>query len=298
MGELLAFVAIVDHGSVARAGAQLGVTPSAVGQTLRKLETRIGVRLINRTTRSMQPTKAGTRLAAELRLAFDRIEQAVSAASRSGDQVTGTVRLTASAVAAELMIRPNLAELHRLHPGINLDLSVNERVIDIVSEGFDAGIRRGDLVDADMVSHRLSPDIRMLAVASPAYLATAPAITEPRQLREHNCIRISSIGDGGVPPWRFGNGTATVDVKVEGPVVVTTTRLALTAALDGTGIAYLGSDYLAPYLQSGQLVPVLEEWAISRPGFYLYYPGRRLVPKPLLALAKFLQSRGDQHSTE
>lgn len=291
MGELLSFLAIVDHGSVARAGAQLGVTAAAVGQSLRKLETRLGVRLINRTTRSMQLTKAGTRLAAELRLAFDRIEQAASAASKFGDQVTRTVRLTASAVAAELIIRPNLAELQRLHPNISLELSVNEKIVDIVSDRFDAGIRRGDLVNADMVSHRLSPDIRMLAVASPAYLATAPVIKEPRQLREHNCIRISSIGDSGVPPWRFGNGTSTIDVKVDGSVAVDTTTLALAAALDGTGIAYLGSDYLAPYLGSGQLVAVLEDYAVTRPGFHLYHLGRRHVSPPLQVLIQFLKSR-------
>jgi DNA-binding transcriptional LysR family regulator len=291
VGEFLAFLTVADHGGFARAGAKLGVTASAISQTMRKLELRLGVRLMNRTTRSIQLTEAGIHLASELRLAFDQIERAGAAASAFGDQATGTVRLTTSAVAAELLIRPNLAELQRLHPGISLELSINEQIVDIVGQRFDCGIRRGDLVGADMVSHRISPDIRMLAVASPAYLATAPAIEEPRDLRVHNCIRIRSIGTGGVPPWRFGNGILLVDVKVGGTIAVDTTTVALAAALNGTGIAYLGSDFLAPSLRSGQLVVVLEDWAISRPGFHLCYPGRRQVPQPLITLTQFLKAR-------
>ncbi|MGI4952351.1 MAG: LysR family transcriptional regulator [Janthinobacterium lividum] len=296
LAEYLTFVEIVDRGGLAKAATQLGVTPSAVSQTLRKLEERLGAQLLIRSTRSVQPTELGGQFADRLKLAFSEITRAAQAVSQTADSASGTIRLTVSAVAAELLLGPHLTAFKNSYPGVQTAISVNDQMVDIVEQRFDAGIRRGDILAADMMQQRLSADIKMLVVAAPSYLKNHSVPREPADLRDHDCIRIWSIGNGGIPPWRFMKKGKPLDINVDGNVAVDTTTLALSAVLKGSGVAYLASDYLAPYLATGQLISLLDRWAAPRPGFFLYYSTKRQVPHAVQLLGDFLSARMQRSS--
>ncbi len=289
--ELLTFLEIVEQGGLARAAAQLGVTPSAVSQSLTKLEQRLGVRLLHRTTRHVAPTEAGAELAARLREGFSLLRAATQTAYEAGQAPRGTIRLAVSAVAAHLLIAPHAAAFTAAHPGITLETSVNDRLVDIVAEGFDAGIRRGDLLQADMIQQRLTADTRLVAVAAATYWQARPPCQAPQDLHGHDCIRIRSLTTNSIRPWHFARSGEHLDVRVTGSLVVDTTSLALEAACAGAGIAYLALDHLQQPLADGRLHPVLQDWSAPRPGLFLYHPGRRHVPATLKLLTRFLRSR-------
>jgi DNA-binding transcriptional LysR family regulator len=287
--ELQVFMEVAQRRSFARAAAHLGVTRSAVSQSVKQLEARLNTRLLNRTTRSVAPTTAGEQLLLELQPVMQSLRGAVASVFERQQQASGTLRITASRVAADLALGPRLSAFVRQHPRIALEISVEDRMVDIIKHRFDAGIRRGELIERDMIARRLTPDARILAVASPEYLALHGVPAEPRDLQDHACIQIRRRVSEATPAWQFRLDGIDTEVRVCGPLIVDDSRLALRAALDGAGIARLAEDYLADDLTSGRLKPLLEQFSPARPGLFLYYPSRN-ASTALKALSDFLAS--------
>lgn len=290
--DLKAFAAIVEHGSFARAAAQLGVSPSALSQTLRGLEARLGARLLNRTTRSVAPTAAGERLYARLAPLMNELESAVAEVAHSSDRPVGPLRLNVPRAFALETLAPLLGRFHRAHPEIVLDVAVEDALTDIVARRFDAGIRIGELLEKDMVALKLGPELEMYAVASPAYLTECGVPKTPRDLHGHRCVNWRWPSDGSLYRWEFVKGDKDFEVSVAGPLVVTDVELALRAALDGVGIAYLSHPRLEELIAAGKLKRVLEAWSPRFPGVHLYYPSRVRVPSTLQAFIAFLREEG------
>lgn len=285
--EFQAFMEVAERRSFVGAAAHLGVTRSAVSQSVKQLESRLNTRLLNRTTRSVAPTAAGERLLQELQPAMWSLRGAAASLFQYQQQAAGSLRVTVSRVAADLFLGPRLARFTREYPHIALEVSVDDRMIDIVKHRFDAGIRRGELIERDMIARRLTPDARFLAVASPEYTTAKGAPVQPRDLRHHVCIQIRRRVSETLPTWRFRERGVDMEVRVAGTLVVDDARLALRAALDGAGIARLAEDYVRDQVASGLLRPVLEQYSPLRPGLFLYYPSRKVSPA-LKALSDFL----------
>jgi DNA-binding transcriptional LysR family regulator len=288
--ELRAFASIVEHGSFARAAAHLRVSPSALSQTIRGLEERLGMRLLNRTTRSVAPSEAGARLLARLGPALAELDAALADAAVARDRPAGVLRINASRIAAVRFLAPMLGRFHRAFPDVTLDVVADDRITDIVAERFDAGIRLGERLERDMVAVKLSGDIEMMTVATPAYLAEHGVPKTPRDLARHLCINMRMPTSGSLYRWEFERGRKTLEVAVEGPLIVNDIDVALAAALDGVGIAYLFDHQVRPLLESGELVRVLAPWTPPFTGFYLYYPGRRHMPATLRAFIDFIRA--------
>lgn len=286
--ELTAFLEVAEAGGFARAAAHLGVTPSAISQSVRQLEDRLAVRLFNRTTRSVALTEAGERLKAALQPVMAALNEAAQAVQPYAEGVKGHLRITASRVAATLILAPRLPLMRLRHPGLTLEVSVEDRSIDIVRNRFDAGIRRGDLVDKDMVGRRLTPDEPMVVVTSGAYLAREGRPAQPRDLLAHDCIRIRRRASEATPPWRFVEDGTPFDLKVTGGLVVDDATLAKRAACAGAGLAYLAASFIREEIESRSLVAVLEPWQCKRAGFFLYYPTRLRNPPALRVLVESL----------
>jgi DNA-binding transcriptional LysR family regulator len=290
--ELTAFVAVAEQRNFTRAAANLGIAPSTLSQTIRALEERLGVRLLNRTTRSVATTEAGERLLAELQPALDGIGKAMETVNAYRDTPMGTLRLCVSRPASLHIVAPLLTPFLAAHPAINVEITTDDSRQDIVKGGFDAGVRIGELIEQDMIAVRLTDSYRMVAVASTAYLENNPAPAHPDDLQAHNCIRHRWSGDGIVHPWRFERGDERLEVAVEGDLVVDDLLLALFAARDGAGIAYMPDAFVCPYMEQGRLVRLLEDWSLTKSGVFLYYSGRRQVPAPLQAFISFVRRRG------
>jgi DNA-binding transcriptional LysR family regulator len=276
--ELTAFVAVAEQRSFAKAAAQLGIAPSTLSQTIRALEERLGVRLLNRTTRSVAPTEAGERLMAQLQPAFEGVSKAVEAVNDFRDKPMGTLRLLMSRPIANGAIAVLLAPFLAAYPEITLD---------IVSGRFDAGLRIGERIERDMIAVRIIDEIHMYCVGSPSYFANRERPKLPEDLRNHDCIRHRSQWDGAVHPWEFERAGQKVEIAVQGRLIVNDVYLALRAALAGAGIAYLSHNMASPYRADGRLVPVLAAWCVALSGVYIYYPSRRQVPAPLQAFINF-----------
>jgi len=294
LAEFTAFVAVAEQRNFTRAAAQLGMAPSTLSQTIRALEARLGVRLLNRTTRSVALTGAGERFLAELRPALEGIGRAVEAVNDFRDTPMGHLRLSVSRAASLYVMAPMLGPFLAAHPAITLEIVADDAHIDIVSGRFDAGVRIGEMIEQDMIAVRLTSDFRMVTVASPDYLAYTPAPATPDDLRRHNCIRHRSTWDGGVHPWELERGNEHVELTVDGQLVVNDLHLALYAARHGAGVAYLPDTFVSPHVQTGQLVRLLEAWSLRRSGVFLYYSGRRQIPAPLQALIAFVRRRADE----
>jgi DNA-binding transcriptional LysR family regulator len=286
--ELRAFAAIAEHGSFARAAAQLAVSPSALSQTIRGLETRLGVRLLNRTTRSVAPTEAGTRLLARLQPALADLDAAVADLAAARGRPSGTLRINSTRIAALHHLAPAIGPFLKAYPEITLDIVVDDRLVDIVGNRFDAGIRLGEKVEKDMVAVRIGGDLRMLVVGSPDYVEAHGRPKTPRDLQSHRCINFRWPTDGSFYRWEFERGNEEIEALVSGQLIVNDPELALAGALDGVGLAYLFEHTVGPHLAAGRLVHVLKEWSPPFPGFYLYYPGRRQMPPPLRAFIDFI----------
>jgi len=280
--ELNAFAAIAARGSFARAAAHLGVTPSALSQTIRQLEERVGVRLLNRTTRSVAPSEAGARLLARLRPTLDELDAAVADLATAGNRAAGPLRINAPRVAAEQVIAPMLARFTATYPDITLELTVEDALVDIVAGRYDAGIRLGERVARDMIATPIGAPMRLHAVASPSYLARAGRPRHPRDLRAHRCIAVL-MPRGERYRWEFERDGKAIEVAVTGPLATNSNPVALRAALDGAGIAFLFDLEVEPHLATGALESVLAPWCPRFPGLYLYYPSRRQVPPALRA---------------
>jgi len=282
LNDLLAFVTVAREGSFTRAAAVLGVTQSALSQTIRALEQRLDIRLLTRTTRSVAPTEAGERLAQAIGHRFEEIEAELDALSAIRGEPTGTVRITCADHVLRTTIWPKLVPVLREHPGINVEFDVSYGLRDIVADRFDAGVRLGEAVHKDMIAMPIGPKVRMAAVASPAYFAANPPPKTPRDLLQHRCIN-QRQGAGGLYVWEFERKGRELEVRVEGQVIVNTSPLIVAAALDGMGIAFLPEEEFAPHIEEGRLVRVLQDWCPPFPGFHLYYPSRR-HPSPAFSL--------------
>jgi DNA-binding transcriptional LysR family regulator len=288
--ELSTFIAVADHGSFTKAAVQLGLSTSSLSQSIRGLEERLGVRLLNRTTRSVSPTQAGAQMLMRLRPLFDQIDSAVEEANAFRDKPAGHLRLTVSPPVASFVLSPLLPKFLAQYPDVTVDVSVDSGLIDIVAGRFDAGIRLGQLVARDMISVRVSAPLRFVVAASPDYLARHPRPTSPKDLRAHNCIRLRFPG-GTFLPWQFAIDDEIRDLDVEGSLIATDPYLLARAAADGIGVLYELQEFAAPLIAAGQLVPLLEAWMPPpRHGFCLYYPSRRQNPASLRALIDFLRA--------
>lgn len=290
--ELKAFVAVVERQSFARAAEHLGVSPSALSQTIRQLEGRIGARLLNRTTRSVAPSATGELLYRRVAPLFRDIAAAVAEAGEATGQMSGTLRINTLGIAARTLIAPRLSRFHQVHPDVVLDIVVDDALADIVAGRFDAGIRVGGRLEKDMVAIRLTPDLKMVAVASPDYLARHGTPRSPAELHDHACINWRLQMDGRHYRWEFKKRGQRLEVAVDGPVVTNHADIGIDAALNGLGIAYhFERDGVRELLAQGHLVEVLADWSISRPGLYLYYPHRAHRPAPLGAFIDCLLDR-------
>src|SRR3954449_7048548 len=285
--ELTAFVAVAEQRSFAKAAAQLGIAPSTLSQTIRALEERLGVRLLNRTTRSVAPTEAGERLMGQLQPAFEGVSRAVAAVNDFRDKPMGTLRLLMSRPIANGAIASLLAQFLAAYPEITLDIVSDDSRLDIVSGRFDAGLRIGERMERDMIAVRIIDEIHMYCVGSPSYFAIRQMPKQPEDLRAHDCIRHRSQWDGAVHPWEFERAGSRVEIAVQGRLIVNDVYLALRAALAGAGIAYLSHNMASPYRADGRLVPVLAAWCVALSGVYIYYPSRRQIPAPLQAFINF-----------
>jgi DNA-binding transcriptional LysR family regulator len=287
--ELSAFIAVAEERNFRRAAARLNVIPSTLSHAIRSLEERLGVRLLNRTTRTVVPTEAGAALLAEISPAFDAIKDAVERVKEHRASPHGTVRINASQMAANLVLVPILKKFTAQYPDVSLEIDVNETVPDIVRAGFDAGIRTGEFIDQDMVAVRVSQDFRMAIVGSPEYFRDHPVPDSPHDLRGHRCINYR-FPDGNVYRWEFEKDGQPITVRLDGPLTVNSADLVLSSTLDGIGLAYATEEMVQPFLASGRLQRVLENWSPTFPGYYLFYPNRRQLSAAMVALVDTLRA--------
>ena len=292
MDDLLSFLAVARERSFTRAAAQLGVSPSALSHTIRKLEERLGVRLLTRTTRSVSPTDAGERLLHRVGPHFEEIGKELAALGELRDKPAGTIRITAVDHVAETVLWPALSEFLSEYPDVHVDLIVDNSLRDIVAERFDAGIRMGERVARDMIAVRIGPELRMAAVAAPSYFAERGKPKTPQDLAHHRCINMRLATLGGVYAWEFEKGPREINVRVEGQLTVNDIAVIRRAALEGLGIAFIPEDYAQPHLDSGELIRVLADWTPPFPGYYLYYPSRRQQSPAFALLVEALRYRG------
>lgn len=286
--ELRAFAAIVERGGFARAAAQLGMSPSALSQTIRGLEERLGVRLLNRTTRSVAPSEAGARLLARLLPALADLDAAVADVRTLSGAASGPLRINATRIAAIHLLAPLIGPFLKAYPDISLDLVVEDKLVDIVTERFDAGVRLGEMVEKDMIAVKLGGELEMLVVGSPAYFEQFGRPKTPRDLKHHRCINFRWPTSGALYRWEFERGAEKLEAAVKGPLTVTEPDIAARAAADGVGLAYLFEHQAGPLIEAGKLVRVLKDWSPPFPGFYLYHPSRRHTPAPLKAFIDFI----------
>lgn len=292
LGDLLGFLAVAEERSFTRAAARLGTSQSSLSHVVKRLEERLGIRLLHRTTRSVAPTEAGARLLETLVPAFAEVEEQLDLLGDLRDDPSGTLKITTSRFAAKTLLVPAVARLTAEHPDITVEISVSSELVDIAKEGFDAGIRLGDQVEKDMVAVRIGPELRMLVVAAPSYLERHSAPTSPRELTEHRCINLRLPTLGGFYAWELSQDDRPLNVRVDGPMTCNDPDVIIAAALEGVGLACLPDDMLQDYLEAGTLVAVLEEYCPPFPGFHLYYPTRHQSSAAFRLLVDALRYRG------
>ncbi|NHK27184.1 LysR family transcriptional regulator [Parvularcula flava] len=283
LGDLLAFLAVEEEASFTRAAARLGVSQSSLSHTVRRLEERLGVRLLTRTTRTVSSTQAGEQLAKTLRPAFAEIEGQLAALSSFREKPAGSVRINSSQLAADTILWPKLVPLLKDYPDIKLELITEGRMVDIVAERFDAGVRLGESIEKDMIAVRIGPELRMAVVGSPAYFAKHGKPKVPDDLTNHRCINRRTQTHGDLFTWEFEKNGREINFRTDGGIVFNTPSLVLDAALEDMGIGYIAEPYVENLLAEKKLIRVLNEWCPSFPGFHLYYPSRR-QPTPAFSL--------------
>ncbi len=293
LNDLLYFVTVAREGSFTRAAALLGVTQSALSQSISGLESRLEIRLLTRTTRSVSPTAAGERLLQAIGHRFDEIETELDALTELRDKPAGTVRITCTDNALRNVLMPRLSLLLREYPDITLEFDINYGLRNIVADRFDAGVRLGDYVDKDMIALPVSESLRMVPVASPEYFKQYPVPKVPGDLTAHRCINYRSTGSGGLYAWEFERKGRRMSVRVDGPLIFNTSDPILDAALAGLGIAFLLEDECAAHIEGGRLVPILEDWCQPFPGYYLYYPSRRQISPAFRLVIEALRLRNN-----
>ena len=291
MSDLIAFLAVAEERSFTRAAARLGTSQSAVSAVVRRLEERLDVRLLTRTTRSVSPTEAGQRLVDALRPAFDGIEAQLALLDDMRSRPSGTIRLTASRHAARQIVMPVANRLMAEYPDVHVEIAIDSRFVDIAKEGYDAGIRLGESLDKDMIGVRISPDMEMVVAGSPDYFRDHPKPETPHDLTAHTCINLRLPTLGGLYAWEFGKDGRPLNVRVEGQFTCNDPDLVVDAALAGRGLVCLPSDHLGPHVKAGRLIRVLAEWCPPFAGYHLYYPSRRQVTSAFRLLIDGLRWR-------
>ncbi len=290
--DLAAFAMVAKERSFTKAGAKLGVSQSALSQTIKALEERLKLRLLTRTTRSVAPTEAGLRLLETVAPRFDEIEAEIAALGELRGKPAGTIRITAGEHAAISVLQPALKRFLPDHPDIKVEIIVDYGLVDIVAAGYDAGVRLGEQVAKDMIAVRIGPEMRMAVVGSPAYFDRYGVPGSPQDLTSHNCIASRLPTYGGLFPWGLEKDGREVKVRGEGQLVFNSLALRLNSALDGLGLSYLPEDQTIPHIRAGRLIRVLEDWCPPFPGYHLYYPSRRHFSPALSLLVDVLRHRG------
>lgn len=288
---LTAFTAVAAHGSFTRAAAELETSPSALSQSVRQLEDRLGVRLFNRTTRRVGLTEAGRELLTRVKPAMDQIQAALTQALDRPERPAGTLRVTVPRICSASVLQPRLAAFIRRYPDIHLDISVDDGFVDIVREGFDAGIRLGESVERDMVAVPLNKPQAYMVVGSPEYFARRGEPREPEDMGAHDCIRYRFIARGTIYRWEFVRRGKEFEIGVRGSLTVDDPDLMLRAALDGVGLAYLPADYVQAYVKTGKLKRALARYSPEFPAYYLYYPNRAHPPANLQAFRDHMRNK-------
>jgi len=283
LGNLMAFMTVAEEGSFTRAAARLGTSQSSLSLIIRRLEERLGVRLLTRTTRSLAPTLAGEQLLSTLRPALGNIEAQLDALSEFRDKPAGSFRITAGQHAIDTLLWPRLSAFLRRYPDIKVELVAESALTDIVAERFDAGVRLGDQVEKDMIAVAIGPEARMIVVAAPSCFTTMPPPERPQELTAYPCINIRLPSYGGFYAWEFSRNGEDIRVRVDGQLAFSGLQNVITAALDGFGMAFVHEDIVRPYLADGRLIQVLDDWCPPFAGYRLYYPSRR-HPSPAFTL--------------
>lgn len=273
--DMLWFMAVAEERSFTKAAARLGTSQSTLSHTIKRLETRMGLRLLTRTTRSVSPTEAGEKILRSLAPRISEIEQDIDAVLEVRDKPSGTVRITLSDHALESVVWPKLQPVMKDFPDIKIELNANDGFINIVEERFDAGVRLGESLDKDMIAVRISPDWRLVAVGSPGYFEAHGIPQHPQELVTHNCINQRQIRSGGLYAWEFEKDGRELRARVDGQLIFNSSRAQINAAVSGYGIAYLPENLVLDDLATGRLVQVLDEWSPFFQGYYLYYPSKR-----------------------
>jgi DNA-binding transcriptional LysR family regulator len=297
LADLTVFATVAEHLSFRAAATRLGVTPSALSHSMRQLEERLGVRLLHRTTRSVALTDAGLRLLDRIRPAMDQIADALEDLNQERSRPFGRLRIHAVHLAAAAVMTPIWYRFLSAYPDVQLELNVGETPTDIVAKGFDAGITPLNRAPADMIAVRVTGPLRIAVVGAPSYFAKRRPPRTPDDLSSHSCVQYRQQGDGPILGWRFERAGKSRTVSVDGRVTVNDLGFALRAAVDGLGLAYVVEAWAEPYLRSGQLVRVLEDWSPSFEGLVLYYPGQRQVPAALRALIDMLRTAHSPNPT-
>lgn len=294
--DLKAFTVVARERSFTRAAATLGVTPSALSQTIRALEARLGLRLLARTTRSVSPTEAGERLLNGVGQRLDEIEAEVLALGGLRERPSGTIRITADEYAASAVLWPVIDRFLPDYPEVTFEITVDYGLTDIVADRYDAGVRLGDIVAKDMIAIPITADTRMVVVGSPGYFKSHPVPEEPLQLVGHRCINFRMATHGDLYVWEFKKNDRPVNVRVEGQLIFNSLRVMLTATLAGAGLAYLPEGEVRSHLNSGALRQVLDDWCPLYPGYHIYYPSRRHHPPAFERFIETLRQQTQQPS--
>jgi len=292
LDDLRALVAVAHERSFTKAAAKLGVSQSALSQTIRQLEARLGVRLLTRTTRSVSVTEAGGRVVGTVAPRIEEIETELAAVGELREKPAGTIRIAATEYATDAILLPKLAKLLRDYPDIKVEIVIDYGLTDIVTQRFDAGVRSGEQVASGMIAVRIAPDMRMAVVGLPSYFKNRPEPKKPQDLIGHNCIALRLPTHGGLYAWEFEKGGRELKVRVEGQLIFNTTAQMLNAALAGLGLAYVPEGMAQPYLARSRLKRVLEDWCLPYSGYHLWYPSRRQSSAAFALLVDALRYRG------
>ncbi len=284
-----AFLSVAEHRSFRRAAAELGVTPSAISQAVRALEARVGATLFLRTTRSVGLTEAGERFLSRAKPAFEELVAAGQFARELGQRPAGLLRLSVPRAVVPILLEPLIASFCQAYPAVEVEIAASEELIDLAAEGFDAGVRMGQFIAADMVAVRLTPPFRFIIVGSPAYLARGNRPERPDDLRQHACVRLRR-SNGALALWSLNDSGRAVEIAVSGPLIANDFPTVLGAALEGVGLAQVPEPIATSAMKAGKLVQVLEKFAPTTPGVFLYYPDRRQMMPKLRAFVDHVKS--------
>ena len=291
MADLTVFLAVAEARSFTHAAAKLGMSQSALSQIVRRLEERLGLRLLTRTTRSVTPTEAGDRLLQTLAPALGELDASISALSEFRDKPTGTIRITSVEHATETILWPVLAPFLRTYPDVKVEIVSDYELTDLAAEGFDAGVRLGEHVDKDMIAVRIARDFRPAIVGAPSYFKDAGRPKVPQDLVRHKCINLRLSRTRGHYIWEFDKAGRQLKVRVDGPIAFNAIAMLRQGAVDGLGLANLPEDYVARHVADGRLVRVLQDWCPPGPGYHLYYPSRRQPTQAFALLVDALRHR-------